>query len=112
MRAGPCGCAGGKRAACTDADDVAYPLHLHLILNPNLQAVAAGAVVEGAMVVPVAVAPVVDHPGDRSRLRVVVAEGRKHEVRSWALGHWALQCTLRHALSPIFEHNGRLHVRE
>ena len=48
-----------------------------------LQAVAAGAVVEGAMVVPVAVAPVIDHPGDRSRLRVVVAEGRKHEVRSW-----------------------------
>ncbi|KAK9846553.1 hypothetical protein WJX81_006483 [Elliptochloris bilobata] len=47
----------------------------------QLETIAAGAVVEGAMVVPLAVAPVVDHPGDRSRLRVVVAEGRKHEVR-------------------------------
>ena len=47
----------------------------------QLDAVAAGAVVEGAMVVPVAVAPVVDRPGDRSRLRVVIAEGRKHEAR-------------------------------
>ena len=52
------------------------------VTRRQLDAVAAGAVVEGVMVVPVAVAPVVDRPGDRSRLRVVIAEGRKHEARA------------------------------
>jgi hypothetical protein len=54
------------------------------VTRRQLEAVAAGGVVDGAMVVPLAVAPVVDQPGDRSRLRVVVAEGRKHEARASA----------------------------
>ena len=85
-----------------------------------MQAVAAGAVVEGAMVVPVAVAPVVDHPGDRSRLRVVVAEGRKHEVRCCALGVLSFLCQAPAHAAPLslrcpslsLSHDARLHVRE
>jgi hypothetical protein len=46
----------------------------------QLEVIAAGCEVEGAFVQPLAVAPVVE-AGQKPRVRVVVAEGRKHEVR-------------------------------
>ena len=46
----------------------------------ELEAIAAGCEVEGTHCAPVAVAPVRE-AGQRPRVRVVVAEGRKHEAR-------------------------------
>ena len=49
----------------------------------QLETIAAGCEVDGAFVTPVAVAPVKD-VGQKSRLRIVVAEGRNREVLTHA----------------------------
>ena len=50
----------------------------------QLEAIGAGCEVDGALVQPVAVAPVKE-PGQRPRLRIVVAEGRNREARPGCL---------------------------